>query len=506
MIFYKGTVDGTIDSYNAGIFKVNILEREVPTVVDVTYVSPYFDVHRGGIFAAPSPGTEVLIIYDPSLREYFYLGTIVGKSKFTPGSDSSIKNPLLGTKRAYTKDNIPATMTFMNSDGAGLKINNYLGGKYQPLVKSVILETTMGHRLELGDTPSRDQVSLKNRNQEGIIITASKTNTLEERCIDIHTLNSIRNTSVQGEYRIDLIDGRDITIKNSSTGMKGGTGIDTPLGTVNPIPAGNLNLVTKFKDINIYTEETPNAVTGKAGRVLISTPQGVIQIKSGSDGITLYSEGNINIASVESVKLITIDSLGSDEILNTPNLNGTIESWLVSEGQSVNSGDVIGFILAGTTQQVRIPIVSPYKGTFLAKFVDNGNPVTLYLPAATILTDGGTINLQATKDINLHAGGSINMKSMLGTSTQSNGIISMATANGVTINAINTVKIDSAAEVVVGGPTFTMGTTASNINISNAGGPIYSPNIVIPEPVEPTLPPNPITPEKGFYGVGGKQP
>jgi uncharacterized protein (DUF2345 family) len=37
-------------------------------------------------------------------------------------------------------------------------------------------------------------------------------------------------------------------------------------------------------------------VAGDAGRILISTPEGVIQLKSGINGITLYTAGNINIA------------------------------------------------------------------------------------------------------------------------------------------------------------------------------------------------------------------
>jgi hypothetical protein len=506
MKFYKGIVDGVIDSSESGAFLVNLLERGIPTSVPVTYVSPFFDPFRGGVLTPPVKGAEVLVMYDESLGEYFYMGTIVGKPKFVENTDVKFDAPIVGNKRAYNDSGAPSVVSFTNSDGAGLKVNNYLGGTRKPLVKSVVLETTMGHRLELGDTPSRDQVSLKNRNQEGIIITASKTQTLEERCIDIRTLNSIRNTTVQGEYRVDLIDGRDITIKNSSSGMKGGSEIDTPFGAFNPIPAGNLNLVTKFKDINIYTEELPNVITGQAGRVLISTPQGVIQLKSGSDGITIYSEGKINIASVSTFKPVVVQSLGNNELTNLPNSTATFDSWLVTQFQQVNSGDTIALINVGGADAPKlIPIKCPYKGSVVTQSVSRGDPVTLFLPVAIIQTDGGSINMQASEDINLYAGGRINLNANNSVNLESINSVNLKSSNLMNLNSVNPVTIQSSEQVLVQGPLFTLGTINSNINQYAGDYPVYAPSTRPAEPVVPSTPPLPIIPEVGFYALD-KQP
>jgi hypothetical protein len=141
MKFYKGTVGGVIDEENTGTFKAVLLENGIPTARDVNYVSPFFDPHRGGMLAIPYPDSEILVMYDDSLGEYYYLGTIFGKSSFTPGSDTSYKQEITGSRRSYNKENMPAAVVFTNSDGAGLKINDYLGGKYLPTVKSVILES-----------------------------------------------------------------------------------------------------------------------------------------------------------------------------------------------------------------------------------------------------------------------------------------------------------------------------------------------------------------------------
>jgi len=499
MKFFKGTVEGSIDSSQQGLFSVNILEKGTPSVVTVNYVS------HGGITAVPPTGSEVLIAFDESLGEYFYFGTIAGKNKFskepTPDKEQSPK-----VTREYNKENISSRVSFTNSDGAGLKISNYLGGIYSPTVKSVVLESIQGHRLELSDTPTRDQVALKNKNQEGITITGDASEVLEGRCIEIKTLNSIRNRAVQGEIRVDLTHGRDITIKNGSDGLAGGIPIPTPIGPVNPIPAGNLNLVTSWKDINIYTENLPNRISGDAGRILISTPQGLIQLKSGSDGLTIYSEGNINVASVRTQKTILVDSLGSDPVLNTPNLIGTLESWIVQPGQSFDSGDILATISVGTTSKSSIPVVSPYKGVMLSQLFQINSNVFFKTPIAIIETAGGNITLEASDDITLKAGGKLNFNSNLGVDMTSFGPIEAITPQTINLNGSLGAKIESTTDVAVVGSKFTMAAITSNIVQSNGGGPIYAPQVVPQTPVEVTpILPISVIPEIGPYALS-KQP
>lgn len=514
MKFYKGTVDGVIDEDNLGVFRVNVLESAVETAVWVNYVSPFYDPHRGGMLAIPYPKSEVLIMYDESLGEYFYMGTIFGKSKFTPGSDSAYKGEVAGSKRAYNMENMPAAVMITNSDGAGLKINNYLGGNYAPTVKSVVVESTQGHRLELSDSPSRDQVALKNKNQEGITITGESNAVKDARCIDIKTLNSIRTRAVKGEVRVDLTHGRDITIKNGSDGQSGGFETSsTRLGKHNPIPAGNLNLVTSYKDINIYTENTPNSISGKAGRVLISTPQGVIQLKSGSDGLTIYSEGNINIASVATSKPIKVESLGINPITSIPNSRGTLKSWKVQETEEVKSGTVMAEIQPAVGNV--IPVICPYNGILTKQIVKPGGPVSFRTPIGTILTSGGDINLESSNNINLKSQGSINLNSN-SINLDSQGQISARSDANISVMAKDELQLAAGKKVTatgsdgveVGGKVFTMGATNSNINlVTTEGEAIY-----IAQPVEAISPSPPteltqisIIPDRGAYSIG-KQP
>lgn len=513
MKFFKGKVDLTLDSKKQGSFKVNINGRPPDSHITVNYVSPFYDAHNGGMFAVPAHGSEVFMMYDESLGEYFYMGTIVGKSRFDPGIDDSLENEVINERLAYNSDGTPCMMTLTNSDGAGLKIINHLDGKDKPVGKSVVLKTALGHFLELRDDPSKDQLALKTHNQDGITITGEATKTYDARLVNIHTNGAIRETSVEGEIRLDLIDGRDITIRNNSSGMKGGLEIDTPLGPINPIPAGNLNLVTKYKDINIYTEELPNVISGKPGRILLSTPQGLIQIKSGSDGVTIYSEGKINIASVKTIKQIALDTLGKDAQTGLPNITGELEPWLVTVGQSVDSGQLIGSVSVGITTKQSIPIISPYKGTITALLFQQGNTVSRYIPLIILETDGGTINMQSTGDINIEAGGNLNLKSGTNPLNLLDGTTKIDSKLDVTVNSLTSVKLNSLIEtkvqstgqVGVAGPYFSMGAAISNIVPANGGGTVYSPEVTLPEPVIPPLPSLPITTELGLYSFG-KQP
>ena len=507
MKFFKGKVDLTLDEKKEGRVKVEIQGRPPSNNITVNYLSPFYDNHAGGMFAVPAHGSEILLMYDEAMGEYYYMGTVVGKSKFNPGSDDNMKDAVISERLAYNSDGTPCIMTYTNSDGAGLKINNFQDGKEKHLVKSVVLKSSLGHSLELGDNPMRDKVTLKNKNQEGITITGDSTTAepIPSRSIALETLDTIKGRAVRGEVKLELTHGRDITIKNHSDGIAGGFKIDTPLGEINPIPAGNLNLVTSWKDINIYTEGLPTVPTGDAGRILISTPEGLIQIKSGSAGLTIYSEGNINIASAKALKPFKVESLGTDEVTRRPNITGSLSTWVVPQGSPVFAGQTIGTIVAGSVIPQEIPIVSPHNGILLQQLAQPGAILSLFTPLGVIQTDGGTINLEATDNINLKAGQQINITGNVGVTTESLGPISVKSQTELNLNSLLKTTVESPTEVVVAGTTFTMGAATSNISPANGGGTIYSPSPTEANP--PTVIPalvGTIIPEIGAYILKGQ--
>jgi len=173
----------------------------------------------------------------------------------------------------------------------------------------VSLKSTQGHLLKLSDTPIKDCIILRNKDGDGITITANKNAAYPSNSIDIKSKGNYRCVSFFGEMYMGLVEGRDISIVNNSAGYN-----------ANPLPQfGNVNLVSKWKDINIYSE-------GPTGNVLISTALGVIQLKSNEINVygttvNVNSATNINLKSVTGN--INLDSGGDINLKSIKGINIT---------------------------------------------------------------------------------------------------------------------------------------------------------------------------------------
>jgi hypothetical protein len=289
----RALVVSIIDPLNEGRFKVkfapNFKEEESAYVV---YTSPNYSVYEGGFFAPPTNGSEVLVLKADD-NNYYYLSTIVSKSKVIKSIFTKIKSALVAGKNIFNSDNQPKAFTFTNAKGAGVVISNYYNTDGSEILRDkVSVKSTQGHKLVLSDNPNLDCVILRNKDGDGITITANSNPVHSSNSIVIKSKSSQRYVADAGELRFTLTDGRDLILENNSTGVNSGTGS----------PYGNVNLVSKWKDINIYTQGAGNPITGDAGRVLISTPNGVIQLNSGGD-VTIYAKGDINIASEQNINM-----------------------------------------------------------------------------------------------------------------------------------------------------------------------------------------------------------
>jgi hypothetical protein len=303
--------------------------------IEVVYTSPAYSTYEGGIFAPPSEGSYILVVKEENSPTYYYISTIVDEPKLLgalsiPKVVGSLKDTInkIAGKQIYTEEGSPRAMYFTDFKGAGLKISNYFNQPGDPINSKVQLKSVQGHKLILSDNPDLDCVILRNKDGDGMTITSNRNSVHSSNSIDVKSKNTIRQTSDQGEMRMTVVDGRDLTIENKSTGINA-----DPLG-----PYGNINLVASWKDINIYTEGISNPVAGDAGRILISTPEGVIQLKSGINGITLYTAGNINIAAP--IGDINIQA-GGDINLDagrSVNIRSRIQSSLTSVGKAVVAG------------------------------------------------------------------------------------------------------------------------------------------------------------------------
>lgn len=365
MKIYKAIVKDKQDKSKKGIFSCDVLGHDYLVNIPVNYVSPFYDAHNGGMFSMPAYMSEILIYYDEDFRQYFYLGSIVGDPQTIPGVYDSNKNDAVNSKKTYTPDGIPKAITFTNSDGAGLKISDYSTDSSEQIQSKAQITSVQGHRVKLSDNPNMDAIFIKNKDGDGITISANRNlGELSDNSISINAKNSIRAYAAGGQIAMALMDGRDITIENLSSGKKG-----SPAS-----PGGNVNLKSLWKDVNIFTTGVTNPWNGAAGRVLISTVEGLIQIKSGGP-ITIYSfTDDINVvAQTGNINLKAEGEINLDAGLGINLRTGTGASVQLANGQASVAGaagtnlGVIGTPLnlnsAITPQPVDLTMVVPVVGS-----------------------------------------------------------------------------------------------------------------------------------------------
>ena len=289
MKLLKGLVVGNKDLTRSGIFQVALVNY--PDVqVDVTYTSPFYSIHQGGFFAIPPIDSEVIIIQDDELNEYFYLSTIVSEPKLT-GVENKVKDPLINTRKIYTPNGSPKAITITNAKGAGLKISNYFSDSTEPIHNKVVLETPQGSKLSLEDNPNRKEILLRNESGDGITITSTPNSVHSAGSMEIKTRGSQRFYAGTGELRMTLTDGRDIYLENKSTGTN----------AQEKSQAGNVNITSVHRDINITCDASQNNSL-YSGKIFIHTSEGVVQISSGG-GITIYAKGDLNLKSLGDINM-----------------------------------------------------------------------------------------------------------------------------------------------------------------------------------------------------------
>ena len=128
------------------------------------------------------------------------------------------------------------------------------------------------------------------------------------------SLNSHRCVVQNGEYSLTVNNGRDITIRNNSVGTHGfyfPNPLDPNLKMSPLLHFGNINLISKWRDINIYTDNPAYLPPGFPSNIYISTDKGFIQLKSTGD-VNIYS----NLG-----KVVVQGQLGIDLIATTGDIN-----------------------------------------------------------------------------------------------------------------------------------------------------------------------------------------
>lgn len=320
MEIYKGQVISN-KSTSLDCRIVAMIPKLSDTPFKVFYTSPYFAGNEGGMVAIPEPGSEILIGKED--EDLYYLSTIVRPpEKFIKGNTDSKYN-FISEKYLYTDRLIPQRISFGDTKGNKLVFDNRYDKKI--ISSKTQLESGVGKKIILEDSPDIDSIILRNEHGDFIKITSDANKINPARSIQANSLGSQVYHSAEGNIDIVVSDGREISIKNESTGTKS----DGVTGQY-----GNVNISSKNKDISLNAD-------GYQGRIFINTADSTIQINS--DGVTIFSKSDVKI-----------NSIGSIEMKATGDIS--------IEGMNVNINAQVGLAMQSATPASILPPIPTTDG------------------------------------------------------------------------------------------------------------------------------------------------
>lgn len=264
----------------------------------INYVSPYSAMHNGGFFAIPEIGVEILITQpDGTNNEWYYIGSIFSPREGVDGQGSEVleaQNAATPDKQIYRARGKPQRIIIQDATGNKLVLSNSYNPGYFNL--KAALESSLGKKIELNDSPKLDSIFIKNEHNDGIKIVSSPQESSAARSIEIEAKGPIKTISRESEVEILVIEGREIEITNESTGSNRDNNL--------PKRYGNINIRSKKNDINLTVDH-------EEGSIFLTAlgSEGIIQIAS--DGkITIWAEKDVEIRAGGDLKLKADGNIG----------------------------------------------------------------------------------------------------------------------------------------------------------------------------------------------------
>lgn len=298
-----------------------------PYPITVTYTSPYFSANQGGFFSIPSVGEMILVYFDG--EEYFYISTITDL-KDDKGQNSKADFRLLDNvigRYAYNEQCLPQRMYFSDQVRNAVIFDNYYDLLNNRKIRvGTTVRSSVGKKLKLSDSPSMNAAMLINESGDGIKISG---NTATEgvfaaRNVYIDSKFSHHYRTLNGQMKLEVQDGRDMFISNSSNG---GNAPDPTQKT------GNINLISKYRAINIFAQNQ----SGNGSIVLeVGTPN---QPNEPLVTIAIKSDGSVSVKSSSTVEIEAseINVKASNNLnLEAANININATGQLNCKGSTSN--------------------------------------------------------------------------------------------------------------------------------------------------------------------------
>jgi hypothetical protein len=336
MRIFEAVVTSNRDDTKSGRFNAK-LEGEDLSIEGVIYTTPYHSPYFQGQFSPPSLHSKVLLCHDEIKNKYYYMSTVVEHTVdhgAVPINKMGQPLPLVMEPNLYNDAYRPQKMTFKNGQGAGLSITSFHGkdaaGTQKPIVSETKLESEGGNMVVVSNSPDAQGIIIQNKHRDGIVISSSSYKGYAARTITTESESTQSCIVKHGDYKVSIVDGRDMTFKNNSLGTYGM--LPAPIPPTLPYPRqavppyipnpllqfGNVNLVSKYRDINIYTDNPFFTAPGNSN-IYVSTDRGMIQLKANGDIMIYANTGAVNIQGASGLNLTSL--LGDININSAGNIN-----------------------------------------------------------------------------------------------------------------------------------------------------------------------------------------
>lgn len=293
----------------------------------VQYVSPYASNGEGAFIGIPEVGTEVLVCKPGGGDDWYYLGATFTPEPLQVVGPRIPDDKLLPMDRAapllYRARGEPMSVQLTGREGGGLIV----GEDYNPgfINNRTEIRSNVNKKIILSDAPAIDAIILDSGNGSKITIADDpQNNSVPSRSIQVESVGPQKYINIESQTDVLVKDGRELQLLNNSTGAKAPEG--------EPDKAGNVNVQSKWKDINVFTQ-------AEQGRIFIECLNGdggnqqiVIETNGANGAITIKTNGNVNIDAGQDINM----KAGGNMNIGCTNFSVNATDNIQMQGQQVN--------------------------------------------------------------------------------------------------------------------------------------------------------------------------
>ncbi len=353
-------VRSRVDPGRSGAFRAKIAS-EGNDEQTVYYVSPYGSNAEGAFIAVPEVGTQVLVCKVAGGTSWYYLGTTFSPEPGEVNGDRIKDTELMPFERVdpemYKARGTPMKYTFKSPQGAGITMSD----EYNPefFNQKTVITTGGAKKITMTEAPTIDSIILDSGNGSKITLTDDPQNqSLAARSIQVESVGPQKyiNTESQTDIVVGKA-GRELQLINNANGIPWG----------NSVEAGNVNIQSKWKDVNVFTQ-------AEQGRIFIeclnengSSQEIVIETNGTGGGITIKTKGSVNISADENINMRAGGNLNIDcqkYSVNCTKVDVECAGGVDIDGSIINlaseTADVSGFTIPNPQSQYQNTGVTTY--------------------------------------------------------------------------------------------------------------------------------------------------